>query len=294
MRIAVVLNRNAGMREGVDVEAVRAEVDALGMDGIVASVPGREIDAALERAANRADAVVVGGGDGTVSAAARHCMHQRPLGVLPLGTYNHFARDLGLPLDWRAALRVVAGGATRAIDVGRVNERIFINNSSIGMYAEVVHERERLESELQRRSWLPRFTSVLSAMHRFRRLAVTLRTDAGPIRCETPFVFVGNNQYRLAAPRLGMRDRLDGGQLCVHVCHHPRRVAMLALALRALVDRVHEDADFDSFHSPEITIDSRSSRLKVALDGEVKRMRPPLFYRSDPGALDVFVDGGTE
>src|SRR6185503_16647759 len=104
--------------------------------------------------ASDADAVVIGGGDGTVSAAAdRAVRHGKPIGVLPLGTLNHFARDLGMPPDLRDAVRAIATGVVREVDVGEVNGRVFVNNSSIGVYPTVVRDRDEQRLRFGRGKW---------------------------------------------------------------------------------------------------------------------------------------------
>ena len=246
-----------------------------------------EIDAAL---AARPSMVVAGGGDGTLSAiAARLVGTGVPLGVLPLGTLNHFAKDLGIPLAVDAAVQVIAAGHTADVDVGEVNGRIFINNSGLGLYADIVRHRDRQQRTLGRGKWYALAWATWSMLRRYPFVHVRLVIDGCSREWRTPFVFVGNNQYAMEGLRIGVRSRLDEGLLCVYVAQQPGRLGLLRLALHALLGRLSQASDFDAMTATELLIETRRRHLHVAADGEVWPMTTPLRYRTRPGALRVIV-----
>lgn len=234
--------------------------------------------------------VVAAGGDGTVSAVASALVDTPvPLAVLPVGTLNHFARDLGVPADPAAAARIALGGRARAIDVGEVNGRIFVNNASIGLYAAIVHRREKQRRRLGRGKW----HAMLWAMHTVLRshpfLNLTLELDGVEQQRRTPFVFVGNNVYQMEGFTVGLRERLDEGSLSIHLSHRRGRLGILLLALRALFGKLREAKDFEAATVSRLRIDSRHKRLLVATDGEVGALDMPLVFRVRPRALQVLV-----
>jgi diacylglycerol kinase family enzyme len=282
-RVIVLLNAAAG-GGWHDAARVRAALEKAGVDAEVREVPGRDLARAAEEAAcSWPDAVVAAGGDGTVGAVAGAIAGRgTPMGVLPLGTLNHFARDLGIPPDLDGAARVVAEGVPRAVDVAEVNGRVFVNNASLGLYPEVVLERD---AQLRGRG-RPRWIATLVAIWRNLRDRLVAR--------RTPFVFVGNNRYeaRLTAP--GRRTRLDGGELSILMAHASTRWEMLRAALAALLRPGAEPRapGLDLAIRPEVVVDGPHRELRVALDGEVHRMRPPLRYRVRPRALRVLAPPG--
>jgi diacylglycerol kinase family enzyme len=217
-----------------------------------------------------------------------------PLGVLPLGTLNHFARDLGIPTSIEGAVRVIAAGQVNTIDLGRVNDRTFINNSSIGLYPQVVRTREELRMRLGRGRVLATFIAVLNALRRFPVLSVRIGIGERSVLRQTPFVFVGNNRYIMSLMSVRGRQRLDEGILSLYVTNRTGRFGMLRLALRALFGRLEQAKDFESIYLPELWIETGKRRLHVALDGEVENMSPPLHYQSVPQALKVFVPNRQE
>lgn len=294
-RIAVFLNARAGRIAGVDESATARQIEAAfameSVDSTVSLVPPAELPRAVGDAARDGfDAVAVGGGDGTIGAAASALAGTAtPLGVLPLGTLNHFARDLGMPRDLGDAVRAIARGRVRAVDVGEIGGHVFLNNASIGFYAEVVDDRD----ERRARGGLGRRTAMLQAfvgvLKRFPLLSVRLEADGEPLVLRTPFVFVGNNAYELKLLELGRRAALDRGELSLYVARHETRSGLLRLVLRALAGRLHQDRDFRALSVPELTIESRRPWLPVAADGEVRQVRPPIRYRILPRALWVVV-----
>jgi diacylglycerol kinase family enzyme len=292
--VAVILN--AGSGDGNDAALAERIAGLFEVAGVSAQVAlahdGSELAALIETAiARRPDVIVAGGGDGTVSTvAAALAGGTTPLGVLPLGTLNHFAKDLGLPLELAEAVAQIASGATRRVDVGEVNGRVFVNNSSLGLYPDIVHDRERQRKRLGRGKWPALVWASVAALRRFPFLSVRLAVDGSERRRRTPFVFIGNNAYRMEGFAIGEREALDSGRLSLYVAQRAGRLRLLLLALRALVGRLKQARDFDAMLASEIVVESRHRRLRVATDGEITVMTPPLRYRIRPATLLVVGD----
>jgi diacylglycerol kinase family enzyme len=299
LRVAVLVNPAAGTAGRPSAERFREELEAAFTAGDVAAelelVPGEGLRQAAERAAARAargeiDGVVVGGGDGSIHTVAGVLAGTGvPLGVLPLGTLNHFAKDLGIPTDLAGAVAAIAGGESRPVDVAEVNGLVFVNNSSIGIYPAMVLDRERRRRVHGRAKWVAMALAAWRTL-RFlplRRLAICAAGWTEP--CRTPCVFVGNNEYGLAPRSFGTRGRLDGGALWLCVARPQSRLALLWLAVRSAVGLLRQSRDLRTFTADSAEILSRRKRLLVAVDGEVEIMRAPLSYRTRPGALRVFV-----
>jgi diacylglycerol kinase family enzyme len=250
---------------------------------------GDDFAATLQAAiARRPDAIVAGGGDGTVSTvAAALAGGPIALGVLPLGTLNHFAKDMQLPLELEPAVERVARGELRRIDVGEVNGRIFINNSSLGLYPDIVRDRERQQRRLGRGKWPALVWATIGALRRFPFLRVRLSVDGREAVRRTPFVFIGNNVYLMEGFAIGERARLDSACLSLYVAQRAGRLRLLLLALRALFGKLEQARDFDAMRAAEIDVESRRRQLRVATDGEITVMAPPLRYRIRPASLAV-------
>jgi diacylglycerol kinase family enzyme len=297
--IEVILNASAGAG---DCEQARALLQKIfGEAGVSANVrlarDGEEITALARRAAlgARCRTVWAGGGDGTVSAVASLLVGtDKALGVLPLGTLNHFAKDLGLPLDLEEAARALLAGSVARVDAAEVNGRVFVNNSGLGLYPSIVRERERRQERHGLGKWAALAWATVTVLRRYPYLRVRLSADGRTLTRRTPFLFVGNNEYELDAFNIGSRARLDAGRLCLHLARRDTgRLGLARLALRALAGRLREDRDFESLKTEELTIETRQSRARVSLDGEVTVMQTPLRYRTLPGALRVVVPPGT-
>ena len=287
----VVVNAGSGTG-GHDVLAARIAdlFTTHGIDAAVAIVSGRDV-ARTARGAVRdgASLVIAGGGDGTISTVASVVAgSSATLGVLPLGTLNHFAKDLRIPLDLEGAARTIAGGHAIAIDVGDVNGRPFINNASIGLYPRLVWEREK-ERRGGHRKWIAIAVAVRRLWQHYRRVRVVVRTEDQHRVVRTPFVFVGNNEYQLDGIRLGGRTRLDEG--CLHLLMAPgmTRAELMRMLLAAFTARLHGEDHLESVTAAEVSIEARRRQIGVSLDGELWVARTPLSFRIRPGALRVLV-----
>jgi diacylglycerol kinase family enzyme len=263
---------------------------AAGIDAPVLTVDGPHLAAAAEQAvAGGCTTLVAGGGDGTVSTiAAVAARTGAALGVLPLGTLNHFARDLGIPTDLEKSVDTIARGQTTAVDVGRVNGQLFLNNSSLGLYPRLVWEREQ-QQLLGRRKWAALAVAGLRVWRQFRRIAVTVESSGYQRTVRSPFVFIGNNEYTLEGGRIDTRARIDAGTLQLCMAPGVDRIGMLRIVAAAFAGRVAAVADFEAMAVAELTIRGRSARLGVSLDGEMTTLASPLRYRVCPGALRVIV-----
>jgi diacylglycerol kinase family enzyme len=291
--IHVIINASAGSGHCAQWSAALTDkFKALDFEPtITLAESGAELIAAAAKARELGVAIVVaGGGDGTINAVASQLVgSETVLGVLPLGTLNHFAKDLGIPLELDQAIVNLAHGRSLRIDVGEVNERIFLNNSSLGLYPDIVRDREKQQRRLGRGKWLACGWATLAALRRYPFLSVRLMVDGERHARRTPFVFIGNNEYVMQGFDIGARRRLDGGALSLYVAQRPGRLGLLRLALHALFGRLAQAADFDVLLAPDIEIATHHKRLRVATDGEVTIMATPLRYRIRAGALAVMV-----
>jgi diacylglycerol kinase family enzyme len=252
---------------------------------------GAEIVSLAERAvAENCSPIIAGGGDGTINAVASHIVGtNRTLGVLPLGTLNHFAKDMKVPLELEEAARVCVEGRVARVDVGEVNGRIFLNNSSLGLYPSIVREREKLQHRLGHGKWRAFFWASLTVLRRYPFLNVRLSTDEKELARTSPFIFIGNNEYEMENFNIGSRSCIDKGELSLYIAHRTGRLGLVRLATRALLGGLRNEEDFDALCTKEIWIETRRPRLRVATDGEVTIMPTPLHYRVRPGALNVLV-----
>jgi diacylglycerol kinase family enzyme len=300
VKTIALINAAAGVKGDADrLAAAREALASAGVAADVRGVPGKDLEPAARQALREgADLVIVGGGDGSVSAVAGVVAGTRcVLGVLPMGTLNHFARDLRLPTRLPDAARVIARGialgiapgeaGAAPIDLGEVDGRRFINNASIGLYAHIVSKRERQRERLGRNKWVALLVAVASVFRRYPMLRVVLDTGDRALPRNTPFVFVGNNRYEMYLLSPVGRERLDRGELCIYFAHRTGRFGMLRLVLRALVGRLDQARDFETMCLPAVTIETAKKTLHIALDGEVTRLTPPLHFKVLPGVLRV-------
>jgi diacylglycerol kinase family enzyme len=250
---------------------------------------GRELVAASERAAGGdAGIVVAGGGDGTIATVAHHLAgSNQALGVLPLGTFNYFAKNLGLPLELAAALEVIVEGMSSTVDVGEVNGRLFLNNSSIGLYPAVLARREATYRRFGR-SQLAAYLSVARVLLEpppFVNLAVT--ADGVRLSRRTPLLFIGANAHQMESFGIVGRECLEARRLTLYITRPLGPLALGRLAVRAFFRGLRGADEFEAICAAEILVGLRRSRVRVALDGEVRELATPLRYRMRRDALKV-------
>lgn len=292
VRPAVIINASSGTDDKAQaVKRLEEMFEARGLEALVSLArSGEEIVEMARRAVkDNRQPIVAGGGDGTINAVAAQLINtDRTLGVLPLGTLNHFAKDLKIPLELEDAAQTIIEGRAVEVDVGEVNGRVFLNNSSLGLYPSIVHSREQQQT-LGRGKWPAFVWAALSVLKRYPFLNVRLHVDEQELARRTPFVFIGNNEYVMESFDIGSRSCLDAGELSLYIAHRTGRVGLLRLAWRALFGGLRDEEDFDALCTKEIWIETRRRKLRVATDGEVTVMKTPLHYRVLPRALRVIV-----
>ena len=290
--IEVIINAGSGSVE--QEETKRRLLELFKDNGVEANVSmageGEDIIQLARKAANgNCSTIVAGGGDGTVSAGGQEVIKTgKTLGILPLGTLNNFSKDLGIPQDLAEAVHVITQAKTKEIDVGEVNGRLFVNNSSIGLYPGIVRRREKRQ-RLGYGKWRSAIWAGWKMLMRSPFFAVRLETEKGSRIVKTPFVFVGNNQYEMDFFNIGRRARMDDGRLSVYFLHRSGRKGLLMLVVRTIFGRLRQTDDFEELNTPEITIETKKKHILVAFDGEVEKLETPLRYKIHKHALRVIV-----
>lgn len=288
--IEIIANAAGGsFVEGETDSALKNALDAAGLEAKLTLAKGG--DKLIEAAkSSDADIIVAAGGDGTINAVGAVVLESnKTLGVLPLGTLNHFSKDLGIPQDIDAAVAVLTDVQTDLVDVGEVNGRIFLNNSSIGLYPQIVRRREEQQERLGRGKWSAAFFAALRVFKRDPFFRVTFEIDGERSTHKAPFVFVGNNEYAMDLYNIGGRETLQAAKLSVYFLRKGGRWGVIRLVVRTLFGMLETMEEFETLTTEAITIDVRKNKTMVAIDGEVEMMETPLEYKIRPRALKVLV-----
>jgi len=305
MRLLVLLNAQAGTFAASQVHAseieptehIRRTFAERGVEAVVRRVEtGRLADEARAAAADDFDGVVAGGGDGTLNAIASALAgSSNAFAVLPLGTHNHFAKDLHLPMELDAAIEAIARGAVRDLDVAEVNGRLFLNFSGIGFHPRLIERREAV----RRRSGLHKFLAMAVAFFQVLRHVPLLRVQVTGGRWEarrlTPSVIVCNNAHQMKVFGVEEVSHPDRGMLNVYVARARGAAGLVRLVLAALFRRLGSLRDFEVIVLPEVRVDvprRRRRRIRVSIDGELTDLDLPLNYRIRRGGLKVIVPAG--
>lgn len=279
MRFVVVYNPNSG---GSFTRKLLAALFKKNNIEIIAWVSVENIAKMLPRYIKKSTTIAVVGGDGTISAVAALAAGSEAVVVpLPGGTLNHFTKDLGIDQDINAAIIGLKKATVRSVDIAEVNDRRFVNNSSIGLYPTSLRTRGRLESKIGK--WPAAVYAACRAMMRLRLFSVTI----GKETFHTPFVFIGNNSYELDRIGAPVRTKLNAGKLSVFVAKTSSRRSLFKIALFALIGRAHYINEFDSYLVEELTIKMKRHHVHVSYDGEVATLKAPLRYKIHKKELKV-------
>ena len=290
--IFIVLNAGSGAS---DAGTARTAIEAALSEGgrrfeVLPTERARNVGTAAADAVRRArqcgGVVVAAGGDGTVNAVAQALLgSDLAFGVIPLGTFNYFARALGVPQEPGAAARVLLDAHEVTAQIGMVNDQCFLVNASIGLYPQLLEDREAFK-KLHGRSRATAFYSGMATLLReHRQWRVRIETEQGRRELRTTTLFIGNNALQLE--RIGIPQAAQvaqgNGVLAAIVLRQMSTASMIGLALRGALGRLGDSEQVDAFAFRELLADPLGyRRIKVACDGEVLRMTPPLLFRAGP------------
>lgn len=291
--VIVIYNPRSGSLLGLDETDIDAKFrelfDARGVTAETIAFNAADLEGIVRRAVGKADAIVVCGGDGSILAVVSAIGDRRiPLGLIPGGTMNVLARDLGLPADAAEAVDVIVAGTLRAIDVGYVNGKPFLCNSAVGLLPHLARAREKLRETPGWRRWPAVVMQALSLMRRYPRLHVRLEVDGQIKLHRTRAIAVSNNPLTETRGPIPARESLDQGELGVYVARDTSRWALLRLAGRMLTDTWQDDDAMACYQGQSIEVSlGRSRPLSVMNDGEPVQLQAPLRYSISARALHV-------
>lgn len=273
-----------------DGQALQAAAQAAGLD-VIELKEGVDVPKVMRKAmAGGQRLFVAAGGDGTVNCVVQLLVEhpEAELAVVPVGTYNHFARDLRIPLDWKEALDVALQGEARRVDAVKINDQFFVNNISIGLYPEMVAHREKRGRHYPR--WKARLFAIYKTLQRFPHVTLKIETNHHQEVLRTHVFMVSNNSYDLS--QIGVeasRGTLEEGKISVYWLPHIRRIALMKFVANYLAGRVHTTPGFRSFRNTKLKVASSRPTIKVGVDGELVTFKTPLQITSVPQSLTVRV-----
>ncbi len=290
MKAAIIINEEAG--QGQSLRGISDKFKDIDFSYDIFKITGSNLPAILDKVSDETyEILIAAGGDGTVSAVAGDAVRlNRTMGIIPIGTLNHFAKDVGIPLTTDEAIKNIQAGNTALIDTASLNDHIFLNNSSIGLYPKMVKHREE-QMRLGGKKWLSMFKAVLAVLNSIPKINVAIKADSTNLTCKTPFVFVGNNDYKFDLFNLGQRESLRDGMLSIYCPKYVGRISYLRLVLMTLIGKLHQEENFQILHSEELILYSNKRKLEVSIDGEVVRIETPLHYKIKPKSLRLIIPG---
>lgn len=292
----IVLNAGSGKR---DASMTRATIETvLGEAGRVHEVlevknASRLQDtarSALGKARERGGAVVAAGGDGSLNAIAAVVLGSGcPFGVVPLGTFNYFARTHGIPTDTAEAARSLLDAVVRPVQVGLVNDRLFLVNASLGLYPQLLEDREAYKQQYGRSRWVALISGLISLLREHRQLRIRLERAGGTRSIRTPTLFVGNNRLQLEQIGIEEAELIEHGQLAAITLRPVGWWSMLGLLVSGALGRLGDADNVFTFGVDRMTVRQAlpygPQRVKVATDGEIVWLKMPLELRVSPQPL---------
>lgn len=286
MGFVIVHNPEAGGAvQGVVERAARRLPDA----DLVPLWPEADLAGAVPEAAREGHIVIAAGGDGTVNAVVQHLAGRGTLGILPAGTFNHFARDLGLR-DEEAALAALEGGRAVQVDLGCASGRYFVNGVGMGVYPDTVREREEAAGEGRLGPWPAIVAASLRALRGARPLVGTVEADGDARGVAAWILFVGNNRYEAGPAGMRGRPRLDEGVLDLWlVLAGSRALGRLRVARKLLTHREWRAGRVVNRSAARVAVRLRSAPRLVARDGEVEGPVAGMEAEIAPRALRVLI-----
>jgi YegS/Rv2252/BmrU family lipid kinase len=298
MKAALIVNSSAGkfvnsknLLNDFKMLFARHNIDILSYD-----LKKENIEEIIDDAARKnIETIIVAGGDGTLRSVAQVIEGRKfILGIIPAGTLNHFARDLGIPFDTEEAVKVVSERNFTDVDAGCVNGLFFLNNASLGLYPRTVKKRDEQVETLGRNKWAALVFAFAGIFRRFPLFTVELELEGKRIRRTSPVIFIGNNFYEMNLFSLGTREKLNEGKLCLYIVRCKNRWRFFVMLVHIVFNRLDQNKDFESYVTGKLNIITKKKKITAALDGEVMKLENKIHIQSLPKAIKVLVPGKKE
>ena len=292
----IVLNAGSGRRDGEAArEAIETVLSAAGRRFRLQAVEQPErlrplAERAVAEARESGGVVVAAGGDGTINALAQAALGSGcPFGVIPQGTFNYFSRSHGIPSDTLEATRLLLGARPQPVQVGLVNDRVFLVNASLGLYPQLLEDREAWKQQFGRTRLVALGAALATLLREHRQLQLVIELPGSVRRIRTPTLFVGNNRLQLEQIGIEQARALEAGRLAAITLRPVGTWAMLGLLVRGALGRLGEADQVMSLGFEHMSVRPAlpygRRRVKLATDGEVLWMRTPLEFRVAPAPL---------
>ena len=292
-RAIVILNRGSGRQNGDQAETTIR--NAFARHGITAEFihidKRNDPKSAAHQALSRGDGIIaVAGGDVTISGVTSAMVDQdRPLGIIPQGTFNYFARSMGIPEDLDRAVDLIASGESRPVHVATINGETFLNNASIGAYPAILKTREGIYRRWGR-SRIAAYWSVIKALIDFRTtLKLTIVVDGEENTLRTPLVFAVNNAFQLDQMGLDGKDCIARGDMVLLVAPDTYRFGLLRHAIALATGLAKPHTDYEMLCGSEIDIRMKQRKRYVARDGEVSIIKGPYRLTRAASPIHIYV-----
>ena len=289
--IEIILNEKSGSQKAEQTrEIIERVFREAGLRFQISTATGDNLcEIAEQKAASDCEILVAGGGDGTIcGVAAAALKHGKTLGVIPLGTFNYFAKNLGIPVEPEEAAKVILAGHTVRASVLDLDGRLVLNNASMGIHPAVLLKRRQIYRRWGRNQMNAYLSFVLTAFQKPPRLRVRLATKDGEVVRETPLVMVCSNAFQMNAFSLAGEECLAEGKFALYVARMGGRLTIPRLGLRALLRRLRPGIDYEVICTSDVTIETlRHRRFRATVDGDLERLISPLRFSIGETALCV-------
>ncbi len=299
--IAIILNNGAGKNDEQQLRSKILEIlETSGREFNIININSSKdflsrCDSIVRSSKQTNTLVVAAGGDGTINAIATLCYkYQVTLGIIPLGTFNYFARNLLIPTDISEAVKTVITGAIKPVSVGLVQDKVFLNNASFGFYTKMILQREEATSKFGRIRIVAAFSTVLSLLKRQKIFTIKINSDGHEEFLKVSMVFVGNNTLQLENLGLDVASCTSNNKLGVIIMKRINFLGTLRILWHSLIRNLTDEPRLRKFCSDNFTVETKEKNIKLVIDGEIINCDTPLHFRIEKNALNVITPLATE
>ena len=293
-RFTVILNSGSGSKTGEQMHA--AITHAMGQAGApvtIVDIGGRpDIMAVIKQTVVQAhangDVVVAAGGDGTINTVAGVCHRAgATMGIIPLGTFNYFARENNIPVEVDGAIKVLLTGQAKTVAAGRVNDRLFLVNASFGLYTTVIRNREQVKKRFGRYRIVALASALWCLLRGRATFGVDIESHGQILHRDTSMVFVGNNKFQLESLGLATAETEGPDTISMVLLKPVTRLQTARLLLRGLLRDMRSEERLEEFSASHITVQTTRKHIACVMDGEIVNVQAPLEFSAVPDALQL-------